>query len=376
MKIFAILPAAGCGSRAGFERNKILQPIDGVPVLARSLSAFSQNSLIDGIVVCTNKADRDEISRIASAFANVRIAEGGDTRTQSVRNALESLAQDAPDYVLIHDAARPFVSQQIIENCIKTVRSFGSAVCALPCTDTLVSAQCDIVCGTLERESTFLVQTPQGFAYAELLSAYRKIGKDDRFTDDSGVYAKYVAPPHLFYGEAQNKKLTFREDFSMPDMRTGIGVDTHAFGTEATFITLGGVRIPSDRGLIAHSDGDVLCHAVMDALLSAAGLLDIGHYFPDSDPQYKDADSLALLANVSQRIRQEGFAVGNVSAAIVAQKPKLAPFIPEMKQNVANVLHIFEQNVGISAGTSEGLGAIGRGEGICVTASVLLRSLG
>ena len=134
------------------------------------------------------------------------------------------------------------------------------------------------------------------------------------------------------------------------------------------------MKIPSERGLIAHSDGDVLVHAVMDALLSAAGLFDIGHYFPDTDPQYKGADSLALLAKVKELINKEGYAVGNISAAIVAQKPKLAPYIPQMKQNLAHVLQISERNIGISAGTNEGLGYLGRGEGISVTANVLLRS--
>ena len=160
----------------------------------------------------------------------------------------------------------------------------------------------------------------------------------------------------------------------MAQTRTGIGIDTHAFGKAEKFITLGGVKIPSESGLVAHSDGDVLVHALMDALLSAAGLFDIGHYFPDTDPQYKGADSLVLLAKVKELIKKEGFAVGNVSAAIVAQKPKLAPFIAQMKQNIANVLQISERNVGISAGTNEGLGSLGRGEGITVTANVVLHS--
>ena len=189
------------------------------------------------------------------------------------------------------------------------------------------------------------------------------------------MYAKYVAPPRLFAGEVRNKKLTFAEDFAMNETRTGIGIDTHAF-CEGDHIVLGGVRIPHDRALRAHSDGDVLCHAVMDALLSAAGLADIGHYFPDTDPQYKDADSLALLAQVRELIEKQGYSVGNVSAAIVAQRPRLAPYIAQMKQNLANVLQICEQNVGISAGTNEGLGYLGRGEGITVTATVLLRSDG
>lgn len=377
MNIYAVIPAAGAGSRAGFDKNKILQKMGGASVLWRTVSAFAQNENIAGIAVCANKNERAEIGRELCGFAKVLYADGGSTRTESVKNALEVLAAlpCPPDYVLIHDAARPFVSQKIIDDCVKTVREHGSAVCALPCTDTLVHAQNDIITGSYDRETAFTLQTPQGFGFAELLAAYRKITPADSFTDDSGVYAKYVAPPFLFMGEKSNIKLTFREDFAMNETRTGIGVDTHAFGAERKYIVLGGVRIDAPTGLHAHSDGDVLCHAVMDALLSAAGLPDIGHYFPNSSPQYKGADSLALLAKVRELIENEGFTVGNISAAIVAEAPKLAPHIQKMKQNIADVLQISERAVGISAGTNEGLGYLGRGEGITVVATVLIKTV-
>lgn len=375
MNIYAVIPAAGAGSRAGFDKNKILQEMGGASVLWRTVSAFAQNENIAGIAVCANKNERAEIGRELCGFAKVLYADGGSTRTESVKNALEVLAAlpCPPDYVLIHDAARPFVSQKIIDDCVKTVRAHGSAVCALLCTDTLVHAQNGIIAGSYDRETAFTLQTPQGFGFAELLAAYRKITPADRFTDDSGVYAKYVAPPFLFMGEKRNIKLTFREDFAMNETRTGIGIDTHAFGAERKYIVLGGVRIDAPTGLHAHSDGDVLCHAVMDALLSAAGLPDIGHYFPNSSPQYKGADSLALLGKVRGILEVHGFAVGNISAAIVAEAPKLAPHIQKMKQNIADVLHISERAVGISAGTNEGLGYLGRGEGITVVANALIR---
>ena len=373
MKIFAILPAAGCGSRAGFERNKILQPIDGVPVLARSLSAFSQNSLIDGIVVCTNKADRDEISRIASAFANVRIAEGGDTRTQSVRNALESLAQDAPDYVLIHDAARPFVSQQIIENCIKTVRSFGSAVCALPCTDTLVSAQCDIVCGTLERESTFLVQTPQGFETALIKRAYQKAYEDGFYgTDDASLVDRLGERVAISEGSYSNIKLTTREDLPVDtQMRVGHGFDVHRL-TENRKLILCGVEIPFEKGLLGHSDADVALHALMDAMLGAACLGDIGKHFPDSDMRYKDIESLRLLAEVARLLAKQGWSLINADITIMAQRPKLLPHIEAMRQNIADTLGIAGDRISVKATTTEKLGFVGREEGIAAEAVCML----
>lgn len=376
MNIAAIIPAAGSGSRAGFSKNKILQKIGGSPVIARTVSAFAQNAGISRIVVCANEADRKDLARELAPF-DLCFASGGATRTESVKNALGLLAAlpCPPDYVLIHDAARPFVSQKIINDCIDTVRQFGSAVCALPCTDTAVLAESGFISDTVERDKLFALQTPQGFAFAPLYEAYGKITESDAFTDDSGVYKKYVAPPRLFAGEKGNIKLTFAEDFQMETYRTGIGTDTHAFGAEKDHIVLGGVKIPSERGLIAHSDGDVLCHALMDALLSAAGLADIGHHFPDTDPAYKGADSLALLARVYALLQERGFSVVNVSAAISAERPKLAPYIAQMKKNLADVLHISEQCVGISAGTNEGLGYIGRGEGITVIANALLRSV-
>ena len=402
MNICAIIPAAGSGSRAGFGQNKLLQKVGGVPVLKRTVAAFSECSLIGTVCVCVREEERAQIAALLAPFKKVALVPGGETRTASIRGALEALSAlpCPPDYVLIHDGARPFVSQKIIDDCIATVRQFGSAVCALPCTDTAVLADSGFIAEGVPRERLYTLQTPQGFSFPELLSAYRKLAPEDSFTDDSGVYRKYVAPPRLFRGEARNKKLTFAEDFAMDEYRTGIGVDTHAFlrprvrplgrraaaetaRTEAHFsseedgacVVLGGVRIPSPYPLAAHSDGDVLCHAVMDALLSAAGLADIGHYFPDTDPQYRDADSLALLAKVLEAVESEGFSVGNVSAAIVAEAPRLAPHIAKMKQNIADVLGISERAVGITAGTNEGLGYLGRGEGITVVATALLKTV-
>ena len=375
--ICAVIPAAGCGSRAGFSGNKILQKLGGESVLRRTLSVFARHPQIGQIAVCVNERDRAAAEREAAGFSDVFFVEGGETRTASVFRALKALAARPcpPDYVLIHDAARPFVTEKLIDDCIATVRQFGSAVCALPCTDTAVRAECGFIRENVPREGLYTLQTPQGFSFAELLAAYRKAAPEDRFTDDAGVYRKYAAPPRLFKGDAANQKLTFAEDFRMDETRTGIGVDTHAFGAERPYIVLGGVKIASPVGLRAHSDGDVLCHAVMDALLSAAGLRDIGHFFPDTDPQYQDADSLSLLAKVRQLLSEAGYRVGNVSAAIVAESPKLAPHIATMQANLARVLGIADTAVGISAGTNEGLGYLGRGEGITVIATATIKTL-
>ena len=378
MTIYAIIPAAGSGSRAGFRENKLLRRVGGAPVLQRTAAAFAANAQIAGIAVCVNERDREAVRAMLAPLENVLLVEGGETRTASVRNALEALAAlpCPPDYVLIHDGARPFVTQKIIDDCISTVRQFGSAVCALPCTDTAVRAESGFIRETVPREGLYTLQTPQGFAFPALLAAYRKIAGSDAFTDDSGVFRRYAAPPRLFRGDPANKKLTFPEDFDVEEFRTGVGVDTHAFGAERDHIVLGGVRIPFSAGLRAHSDGDVLCHAVMDALLSAAGLPDIGHYFPDTDPQYAGADSLALLAKVRGILAGHGARIANVSASIVAEKPRLAPHIPQMKQNIARALGIAEGAVGIAAGTNEGLGYLGRGEGVTVIANALIKTVG
>ncbi len=378
MTIYTIIPAAGSGSRAGFRENKLLRRVGGAPVLQRTAAAFAANAQIAGIAVCVNERDREAVRAMLAPLENVLLVEGGETRTASVRNALEALAAlpCPPDYVLIHDGARPFVTQKIIDDCIATVRQFGSAVCALPCTDTAVRAESGFIRETVPREGLYTLQTPQGFAFPALLAAYRKIAESDAFTDDSGVFRRYAAPPRLFRGDPANKKLTFPEDFDVEEFRTGVGVDTHAFGAERDHIVLGGVRIPFSAGLRAHSDGDVLCHAVMDALLSAAGLPDIGHYFPDTDPQYAGADSLALLAKVRGILAGHGARAVNVSASIVAEKPRLAPHIPQMKQNIARALGIAEGAVGIAAGTNEGLGYLGRGEGVTVIANALIRTVG
>lgn len=372
MKISAVVPAAGAGARAGFSKNKLLTFFRGEPVLYRTVSALSACESIGEIVIAAAKRDIAEISAMFEKFANVRAVCGGDTRTQSVLFALR--ACDSPDYALIHDGARPFVTQKILNDCIETVRAHGSAVCALPVTDTIALCAEEKIGSIPDRSALYALQTPQAFSYAEILAAYEKIG-GETFTDDSGVYAKFVAPPQIFAGDVKNKKLTFREDFlsdPLPAPRVGVGIDTHAFGKAQDHIVLGGARIPSESGLIAHSDGDVLVHAVMDALLSAAALPDIGHFFPDTDPAFADADSLRLLERVRDLLAEKGFAPRNVSAAIQAERPRLQKYIFSMRENIARALRISPDDVGLSAGTNEGLGYVGEGKGITATAYVSL----
>lgn len=371
--VCAIVCAAGKGERAGFSKNKLLVSVGGQTVLERTVSAFDFPE-IEEILVTASEEDREEISRLFAGLPKVRVVSGGATRTQSVFRALE---ENRCDIVLVHDGARPFVSRRCIENCIQSVKTFGSGVCAMPSVDTVALAdENGAIASVPPRNRAYSVQTPQGFFAKELLGAYRKaLAGGGEYTDDSSVYAAFVSPPRLCEGSRDNKKLTYPEDFSDGFARTGIGIDTHAFGKPQDFILLAGVKIPSDSGLVAHSDGDVLVHAVMDAMLSAAGLKDIGHYFPDTDERWSGADSMNLLSEVRRKILAKGFAVKNLSVAVLAEKPRLSKYIDAMRLSLADALGLDPAAVGISAGTNEGLGYVGEGKGITVYANVLLKSL-
>ncbi len=378
--ITAILPAAGNGSRAGFAENKVLRELNGLPVLAHTLSAFAGVNGIGEILVVCREQDEQTIKTLLRPFPLARAVRGGATRFESVYNALK---EAKGEIVLVHDGARPFVTGKIIADCIASVKTNGSGICAVPVTDTVAIAENGRMVAATERKNTYAVQTPQGFYREKLLAAYERARAEHTetsFTDDGGVYARYVEAPALFAGAPENRKLTFAEDF-YPAARVGFGVDTHAFYAEdegapfINFVTLGGVRIPSDKILKAHSDGDVLVHALMDALLSAAGLRDIGYYFPDTDAAYAGADSMELLARVMELVKAEGFAPQNASISVLAETPRLSPYIEAIRRSLSQALGLSGSAVGIAAGTNEKLGYIGEGKGITVYATVLLRTL-
>ncbi len=375
--ISVILCAAGSGARAKMPENKILHELYGMPVLCHSLSAFAPYA--DEILVACRAEDEEKILPLLSPFANARTVRGGATRGESVFCALKEVKGDT---VLIHDAARPFVTPEIIENCIESVRKYGSAVAALPVTDTVAHVSEGRIADMPSRDALYALQTPQGFLTKDILSAYEKAEADGRadFTDDSGVYAACFQPPHIVAGDISNKKLTYPRDF-LPAERVGFGVDTHAFSHQEeidrgiarlnlNYITLGGVVIPSDRAIEAHSDGDVLVHALMDALLSAAGERDIGCLFPDSDPAFEGANSMQLLSAVMEIVHGKGFAVQNASLSVLCERPRLAPYIEGMRKNLRAALGC--DAVAVAAGTNEKLGYIGERRGITCYAAVLL----
>ena len=367
--ISVILPAAGTGTRAGFSANKVLLPYLGLPVLCYSLSAFSREDVDEILVPCAEKDERT-VRALLSPFPKARPVRGGATRFESVFSALKE-AQGK--IVLVHDAARPFVTKQLIDNCLQSVLRFGSGICSLPAEDTIVFCEEGKILSAPPRETLRSVQTPQGFRREPLLRAFSLAAAEGRqFTDESGVYAAYIGQPVLFPGSRSNRKLTHREDF-LPAERVGIGADTHAFGAPRDFITLAGVRIPAKSGLVAHSDGDVLVHALMDALLSAAGLRDIGFYFPDTDVRFAGADSMELLGRTLSFIKTEQLVPQNISLCILAETPRLSPYSEPMKLAFSEALSLPLSAIGIAAGTNEKLGYVGEGKGITVLCAAMLR---
>lgn len=371
--ITVIIAAAGSGARAGLAENKIFYELDGLPVICRTLSAFSETEGAEEILVACRKEDETRLAPLLRPFG-ARAVTGGETRFESVYNALK---EAHGEIVLIHDGARPFVTKQAVSACIESVKRYGSGICAVPASDTVAVAENGAIESVPDRKNVYCLQTPQGFWREELLTAYERARAEHNtaFTDDSGVYGCYVRPPRLAEGDRNNIKLTYPEDFP-PHGRVGFGADTHAFYTSdegvplVGFITLGGVRVPSDKILKAHSDGDVLVHALMDALLSSAGLRDIGFYFPDTDDRYAGADSTELLKEVLARVRGRGLVPYNVSISVLAETPRLSPYIDKIRQNLASLLELPEERIGVSAGTNEKLGYVGEGKGITVYAYV------
>lgn len=368
MKVSSILACAGVGARAGFNKNKLLIKKGEKTVLEHTLSAFTDSGLIDQIIIATNKSDFEFVNNLVGDKATVVL--GGDTRTQSVKNALKMVDGDI---VLIHDGARPFVSKKLISDCIETVKKFGSAIPILPTRNTILKRNGDFVNSYVGKSELCSVQTPQGFLTEQIKKAY-ELAKNSVYNDDGEVYLKFIGDLAVFEGDEKNVKLTFKGDFELvekPEYRFGTGFDCHKL-VENRKLILGGVVIPHDKGLLGHSDADVLTHAIMDAILSSLSLRDIGYHFSDKDEKWKDANSLDLLEKVLQMVKEKGYTVESISATIMAEKPKLIGFIPEITKNLANALNVAPEFVGISATTLEGLGFVGREKGICTHATATL----
>ncbi len=364
MKVSVILACAGRGVRSGLNTNKVLHSLDGENCLQKCLKAFTSVG-VDQIVVTANSVDFEQIQECCEGKAKVIL--GGETRTASVKNALALVDSDV---VLIHDGARPFVTEKIIKDCIDGAIKHGGVIPVIPSVDTIVSAD-ECVNDYLGKQGLYKVQTPQAFKTELIKKAYDMAG-DRSFNDDGEVFKTFISNLYFVEGDARNVKLTFAEDFVSPtNVRFGTGFDCHKL-VEGRKLILGGVEIPHVKGLLGHSDADVLTHAVMDAILSACALGDIGKHFPDSDIQYKYADSIQLLKKVLTLIDSKGFKVQSVSATVMAEQPKLKPYIYKATQSLAAAINISPDKIGIGATTLEGLGFVGREEGICVNATAVV----
>lgn len=365
MNITAIITAAGNGTRAGFENNKILQFLQGdKTVLEHAVAPFLRSPDINEIIITSSKTDYETIKNL---FTNnidkpIKIIIGGKTRTDSVKNAL---AVTTGDYVLIHDAARPYLSDALLRKCIDALLKHDSCAPIINCTDTIVELNNNRIVSS-SRDGKARVQTPQGFKTANLIKAFSLKSENEVFTDETGLYSKYVQPVYAIEGEKENVKLTYKQDF-LPEYKCGTGFDLHKL-VEGRKLILGGIEIPHDKGLLGHSDADVLTHAVMDALLSSCSLRDIGYHFSDKDAKYKDVSSMLLLERVLEMVKQAGYRPINVTAVIMAEKPKLSPYIQSVSQNLAMTMRLPVDSVGITATTLEGIGIVGREEGIAAQA--------
>lgn len=381
MKVHVIIAAAGSGTRMGSGINKQFMRIGGGMVIERSLRRFSAHPMIDHIYLAVREEDFPlcREARFQERFPKLAaIVAGGASRQDTVWNALTAMAEgDRPGVVLVHDGARPFVSEDAVTRLIHEAVRSRAAVLGVPVKDTIKRIADGIVEETPDRNELFSIQTPQGFAFDLLLSAYVR-ARQEGFTgtDDASLVEQMGEKVSLAAGEYGNIKITTKEDLPMETLwRCGTGFDVHAFAPDRKLV-LGGVAIPFDRGLLGHSDADVLTHAVMDALLGAAGLGDIGRHFPDSSAAYKDISSIVLLSRVRDLIREAGYEIGNIDATVIAEKPKIAPYIEEMRGNLAKALTTEPIKINIKGTTTEKLGFSGREEGIAAMASCMLSGAG
>ena len=342
--------------------------IGGVPVLVKTLKVFQRMDEIDYIFVVTNEEYLDHckvITKRAGIDKISAIVPGGDHRQDSVYNALMEINRLHPGvaYVLIHDGARPYVSENIIRNVLEVTEKKGAAVAAVAMKNSIRHSSE----GSVSREDFVSVQTPQGFRKAELIRSYEAALEDSYYgTDDAELVERAGFPIEIVEGEYQNIKITTKEDLPMEN-RVGTGFDVHKL-VEGRRLVLGGVEIEYAKGLLGHSDADVLIHALMDALLGAAGFGDIGRHFPDSDPEYEGIRSMVLLGRVKRMLDENFYKVGNVDVTVIAERPKIAAYIDAMRQTIARTLDIDESRINIKGTTTEQLGFTGRGEGIAAHA--------
>lgn len=383
-KFGAVLLAAGNSTRMGGSRSKVLEELGGRPALCRSLEVLDRCPLIGEICLVCREQDRGDMLPLTSGLNTpVRVVPGGAQRQDSVEQGVEALTGPW-EYVAIHDGARPLVTEEVLAAVCRDAMAHGAATAAVPSKDTCKLADgAGFVAATPARDRLWAVQTPQAFSlalYREALGKARAAGQS--YTDDCQLIEAAGGSVKLTMGDYRNIKLTTPEDLlaaraylggegGKKTVRIGYGYDVHRL-VEGRKLILAGVDVPFEKGLLGHSDADVIAHAVADALLGAAALGDIGHLFPDTDPHYAGADSLKLLAEVCRLLREKGFSIGNIDATLLAQRPKIAPHISRMRENLAEACGVAVGQVSVKATTEERLGFTGREEGMAASAVCLL----
>lgn len=389
----AVLLCAGSGSRMGGV-NKLLRPLGGRSSLARCLETLWQEERMTAVALVVSEESRQEAERCAqplrAAGKHCFVVPGGDSRGQSVMRGLDALAEHVPELVAIHDAARPFLTAELLARCLDAAQALGSGVAGIPVVDTLrrVDEQGGLLT-EIDRAGVWRMQTPQCFRYEEICAAYalaQQQGSEQ--TDDAAIYALRGGQAQVVMGDVENFKLTLPGDWERAQrqcaasarythetnhrQRIGWGEDTHRLAAGRKLI-LGGLAIPFEKGLLGHSDADVLCHALSDALLGALALGDIGQHFPDTDPRYAGADSLQLLRQVYGLVEQNGYALEHADATITAEQPKLLPYIPAIRARLATALGVESGRISVKATTGEGLGPEGCGDAMTARCVLLLR---
>lgn len=380
----AILVAAGRGLRAGAGGPKQYRVVGGQTVIFRAMAAFCRHPGVTTVQPVVSPGDIAVFNEAVRTLQHAPPANGGATRQESVHAGLEALASTRPDIVLIHDAARPFVTEAVISRAIAAANRTGAAIPAVAVADTikLIGAAGDVE-GTPERARLRIAQTPQAFRYDVILEAHRRAVREGRndFTDDAALAEWAGLTVATFEGDPANMKLTTPEDFvreearlaaQLGDIRTGTGYDVHAFG-EGDHVMICGVRVPHSKGFLAHSDGDVGLHALVDAILGALADGDIGSHFPPSDPKWKGASSDRFLKYAVDRVAARGGRVANLEVTLICERPKIGPLRDTMRARIAEISGVDISRIAVKATTSERLGFTGREEGIAATASATIR---
>jgi 2-C-methyl-D-erythritol 4-phosphate cytidylyltransferase / 2-C-methyl-D-erythritol 2,4-cyclodiphosphate synthase len=380
----AILVAAGRGLRAGAGGPKQYRSIGGKTVIVRAMEPFCSHPQIFAVQPVLNPDDTAMFNAATNGLRHEPPAKGGATRQASVHAGLEALAAKKPDVVLIHDAARPFVSPALISRAIEAAGRTGAAIPAIPVADTIkVIGETGNVEATPERARLRIAQTPQAFRFDVILAAHRRAAREGRadFTDDAAIAEWAGLTVATFEGDVANMKLTTPEDFireearlasQLGDIRTGTGYDVHAFG-EGDHLMICGVRVPHTRGFLAHSDGDVGLHALVDAILGSLADGDIGSHFPPTDPQWKGASSDRFLKYAVDRVTARGGRIANLEVTLICERPKIGPLRDIMRARIAEITGLDISRVAVKATTSERLGFTGREEGIAATACATIR---